>query len=214
MRGHGRQGGFTLVETAIILTMLAVLAAAAAPAASRTLDRARLTRARGDVVKIKNAMLAMLDEMTQFNLFTTDGTNNGPPVYMLVSDGDIPRELGVDGDARWQDVVDNSTGRVDFLERHLITNNPRGNPAYGYSTTIQNPWRGPYLAGPVDPDPWGNRYASNVRWIKDVPKANDVVVLSAGPDERVNTAWEKDGITPGDDDIVIIMLRDQNGIVP
>lgn len=206
--------GITLVETTIILTMLAVLSAAVAPVASRTLDRARLTRARADVVMLKDGMLAMLDEMSQFNLYTTDGTNNGPIVYMLVSDGDIPRELGPDGDARWQDAVDTVTGVVDFFERHLVTNNPGGNPANAYPTDIQNPWRGPYFAGPVDADPWGNRYACNTRWIKDIPKSNDVVVLSAGPDEIVNTAWEKDGITPGGDDIVVIMLRDQNGIVP
>jgi type II secretory pathway pseudopilin PulG len=208
------EAGFTLVETTIILTMLAVLAAAAAPVASRTIDRAKLTRARGDAVKIKNAMLTMLDELTQFNLFTTDGTNNGPTVYMLVSDGDTPLELGPDGDARWQNPVDDLTGQVDFFERHLITNNPGGDVANDYPTTGVNPWRGPYLLGPVDADPWGNRYASNVRWIKDAPKANDVVVLSAGPDERINSAWERDGLTPGDDDIVIIVLRDQNGIVP
>jgi len=204
--------GFSLAETTIILTMLALLSAAAAPAASRTLDRARLTRATSDAVKLKNGMLTMLDEMTQFNLFTTNGANTGPAVYMLVSDGDIPRELGPAGDARWQDPVNNST--IDFFERHLITNNPGGSSANAYPTTIQNPWRGAYLRGPVDSDPWGNRYASNVRWIKDAPKANDVVVMSAGPDEVINTAWEKNGITPGGDDIVIIVLRDQNGIVP
>ncbi len=214
MRLSSGERGITLVETTVILTMLALLSAAAAPAASRTLDRARLTRARSDAVTLKNSMLTMLDEMTQFNLFTTDGTNNGPAVYMLVGDGDIPRELGPAGDARWQDPVNNLTGVVDFFERHLVTNNPGGNPANGYSTTIQSPWRGPYFAGPIDSDPWGNRYASNTRWIKEIPKSNDVVVLSAGPDEIINTAWEKNGLTPGGDDIVVIMLRDQNGIVP
>lgn len=206
------QAGISLIETTIILTVLVVLSTAVAPVASRTLDRARLTRARADAVELKTGMLAMLDEMSQYNLFTTDGTNNGPAVYMLVGDGDIPRELGPLGDARWQDAVNNLT--IDYFERHLVTNNPGGNSLNAYSTSIQNPWRGPYLAGPVDADPWGNRYACNTRWIKEIPKSNDVVVLSAGPDEIINTAWEKNGITPGGDDIVVIMLRDVNGIVP
>ncbi|MBT4821128.1 MAG: hypothetical protein HON70_35785, partial [Lentisphaerae bacterium] len=30
----------------------------------------------------------------------------------------------------------------------------------------------------------------------------DVVVLSAGPDEEVDTEWAVDGLTPGDDDIL------------
>ncbi|MEX2270376.1 MAG: hypothetical protein WD690_02825 [Vicinamibacterales bacterium] len=208
------EAGITLVETTIILAVIAVLSAAAAPVASRTLDRARLVRARTDAVEIKNGLFAIRDDMTQFNLFTTNGANNGPVVYMLVGDGDIPVEVGIGGDARWQDPVDNVTGIVDFLERHLVTNNPGGNPANGYPTDIQNPWRGPYLAGPIDADPWGNRYASNTRWLKDAPKSNDVVVFSAGPDEIIQTAWESSIITPGGDDIVIIVLADNNRIVP
>lgn len=214
MRFHRAEQGITLVETTIILIVMAVLSAAAAPVASRTLDRARLVRARADAVKIKAALIAIRDDMTQFNLFTTNGANNGPVVYMLVGDGDIPRELGTGGDARWQDPVDNVTGVVDFFERHLTTNNPGGNVLNAYPTGIQNPWRGPYLPGPIDADPWGNRYACNTRWLKDPPKANDVVIFSAGPDEIIQTAWESTITTPGGDDIVIIMLADQNRIVP
>ena len=82
-------------------------------------------------------------------------------------------------------------------------------------------WRGPYITAPIDPDPWGNRYGVNCEFLD--PQAdsenthaaksetdgidscgweNDVVVLSAGPDEEIDTGFAVDGLTPGDDDIL------------
>jgi len=70
------------------------------------------------------------------------------------------------------------------------------------------------MTAPIDPDPWGNRYAVNVGFLDPVANSanataatingyeEDVVVLSAGPDEEVDTEWAVDGLTPGDDDIL------------
>jgi hypothetical protein len=76
-------------------------------------------------------------------------------------------------------------------------------------------WRGAYLTAPIDPDPWGNRYAVNVRYLDpraDTPNdvagtmdngwSNDVVVISAGSDEEIDTPYAVDGLAPGDDDIL------------
>jgi len=68
-------------------------------------------------------------------------------------------------------------------------------------------WRGPYLDA-VRPDPWGNRYMSNVLWLT-MPQGADssgfirpVIVLSAGPDEEVDTPFDSvGGFVLGDDDI-------------
>ena len=153
-------------------------------------------------------------------------------VDMLVSDGDIP-ELesttanSAPGDAdSWVKKVNFET--VDFLEYHLVTNHP----GYRVPSQLDNPWsdpmfarsesggfnsefawRGPYITAPVDPDPWGNRYASNVKFLDakaDSSNAtaaingfeSDCIVLSAGPDEEVDTRWSVDGLTPGDDDML------------
>ena len=56
----------------------------------------------------------------------------GTLVEILVSDGDIPRQVSGTGSAEWQRPVDNVGGLVDFLERHIVTNNPRGNAANAY----------------------------------------------------------------------------------
>jgi type II secretory pathway pseudopilin PulG len=162
-------------------------------------------------------------------------------VGMLVGDGDVP-ELGKDGDSDWIRPTDFAT--VDFAEYHLVTNNPGNVHGHAYSTPTdlgkgpdgypgdpmfardesggfnsEFAWRGPYITVPIDPDPWGNRYATNVKFLN--PQADsvnenaalgddygngyeeDVVVLSAGPDEEIDTDYNVDGLTPGDDDILV-----------
>lgn len=162
-------------------------------------------------------------------------------VELLVGDGDVP-ELGRDGDDKWVKRV--NFAEVDFFEYHLVLNQPGKSKAHAYRTPTdlgkgphsfpgdpmfareesggfnsEFAWRGPYITAPIDPDPWGNRYMSNVKYLN--PQADstnenaangsdygngyeeDVVVLSAGPDEEVDTDFNKDGLTPGDDDILV-----------
>jgi type II secretory pathway pseudopilin PulG len=162
---------------------------------------------------------------------------DGNRVEMLVSDGDIP-EIVDGGDASWERPAAPADTAVDFFEYHLVTNNPNNNLGYAYRTpsdlakgaddypddpmfardesggfNSEFAWRGPYITAPIDPDPWGNRYASNVIYLDPdndttnaTPASNgfeeDTVVLSAGPDEEVDTDYDVDGLTPGDDDIL------------
>jgi type II secretory pathway pseudopilin PulG len=210
-RLRGAQG-ITLVEATIVLTVAAILAAAAAPVASRTLDRAKLARAADDTKAIKSAIDNVIVEFTGFTPFTTTGAAGGATVEMLVSDGDTPRTLGAGGAAQWDDPVNPAAAQpVDFLERHLVTNTPGGGGSY--TTAGPNPWRGSYINAPIDPDPWGNRYAVNTLHLRTAT-TNDVVVLSAGPDEELNTAFSVDGATPGGDDISAVVRRDPGRTVP
>jgi type II secretory pathway pseudopilin PulG len=204
--------GITLFEATIVLAVAAILVAAAAPATSRTLDRTRLTRAQADAKAITAGINNFLGEFTSFSPFTTNGLSTGATVGMLVGDGDIPRSVGAGGSALWADPVNVAAASpVDFLERHLITNRPGGTGAYTTSGTT--PWRGSYLNGPIDPDPWGNRYAVNVLYLRSTT-ANDVIVLSCGPDEEIDTAFAVNGMVPGDDDIYAIVRRDLGRTTP
>ena len=86
-------------------------------------------------------------------------------------------------------------------------------------------WRGAYLRSPLDADPWGNRYSVNVAFLDpridaapvavngtitsgfttaDYPRL-DVFVISAGPDEEIDTKSAQDGAVAGDDDIIYVM---------
>jgi type II secretory pathway pseudopilin PulG len=203
--------GVSLVEATIIVTIAAILSAAAAPVASRTIDRARLTRAAEDATAIKTAINNLLLEFTSFTPFTSSGVNGGDTIEVLVSDGDIP--FTAIGATSWDDVVTCCAAAVDvdFLERHLVTNTL---PAGAYTTGGGTPWRGAYISAPVDPDPWGNRYAVNVEYLRTAPTSNDVFVLSAGPDQEINTAYTVNGAVPGEDDIIAVIRRDVGLTVP
>lgn len=216
------EAGVTLVEATIVVTVVATLAAALTPSVTATLDRARYVRAVSDMEAIKSAIINFLEDgegSQGYDGFTIDGDQNGEPVDILVSDGDIPRTIGAGGSATWDDPVDNTTGAVDFLERHLVTNNPRGSALNAYDTVAGSNsgyWKGAYLNGPVDPDPWGNRYAVNTErlWESEGLRDVDVLVLCVGPDEEIDSAYNTNFSVPGDDDIIVIIRRDPGRTVP
>lgn len=80
-------------------------------------------------------------------------------------------------------------------------------PISGQGFNSEFAWRGPYLDA-VRPDPWGNRYMANVLWFT-MPQFRDasgfvrpIIVLSAGPDEEIDTPFDAiGGFILGDDDI-------------
>lgn len=205
--------GLSLVEATVILATISILTAVLAPVGKRTTDIARLARVSTDLSAIGQAILDFTAAKPNQTKFTINGAVNGARVDLLVSDGDIPREMSASGSAAWQRVVDNTTGKVDFLERHLVTNNPRGSAANDYDIppNVNAPgWRGAFLSAPVDPDPWGNRYMVNVKFMvsRDKnPPWYDVFVYSAGPDEIIDTLFALDGAVPGNDDLILIVFR-------
>jgi type II secretory pathway pseudopilin PulG len=251
-RPGGSERGLSLVEATIILAVISVLSAMLAPNINDYIAQARQARAREDVMVIANAINEFIADNgeNQFLRNASDGTASQPPTHgvgdinrvdLLVSDGDIPTSA----ELFWIQPVNGAA--VDTLSNHLIENMPGeliGNRyRNGPDVTVVSPggnnidfakatssgfnapysWRGPYLRGPVDPDPWGNRYAVNVAFLDPSPTAAitsgitagfsaaadyprlDVFVLSAGPDEEIDTNSAQDGALPGDDDVIFIV---------
>jgi len=244
----------SLVEASIILSVVAVLSAALAPAINGYIEQARQARAREDIQTIAEAIQDFIADNAEHQ-FLRNGSNGAtygdkePPtrgdankVYLLVSDGDIPTlATAVSTESYWTQAVNSSS--VDTLSNHLIENLPAETSGNRYrnptdialsSVGSQNidfartessgfnapyAWRGPYLRGPVDPDPWGNRYAVNVAFLDPSPTDTvsgitagftastdyarlDVFVLTAGADEEIDTKSAQDGAVPGDDDFI------------
>jgi len=199
-----RRRGISLIEVVIILLVLGILAGGLAPTLLYRMRKTKLARAREDVCAIRDAIVNMLADVTPDGLLQ-DGSE--APAYwdyvmLAVGDGDIP-ELGPDGSAEWVQPVNFTT--VDFLENHISTNRPGNDPANAYPN-----WQGAYIAAPIDPDPWGNRYMVNA--INLSPgSAFDVVVISAGPDEEIDSQFYQDGFVPGDDDIICLLSAGGGG---
>ncbi len=135
----------------------------------------------------------------------------GDAVEILISAGDIPA-LGPDGDDFWVDPPDGEW--VDFLEYYLISNTPGDDAGRRFPTLADcgdaigdlfggvRAWQGAYLnvgAG----DPWGNRYAVSTHLLTQTT-GEDVVILSAGPDQEIDSQFYMDGFVPGDDDLALI----------
>lgn len=190
-----RRSGITLIEVTTILAVLAILAAALTPTVSNVIGKSKLQRARLDVHAIKKATLNLLEDVNTRGIIQDGSCPRGHqvPVDLLVSDGDIP-SLGANASSSWTRPVDFK--EVDYMEYHLTTNNPGGHSGHNYEN-----WGGAYLPGPIGPDPWGNRYMINSRYLAPGHRY-DVVVISAGPDEEIDSQFTLDGFVPGDDDIV------------
>jgi Tfp pilus assembly protein PilE len=183
--------GVTLFEVALMVIVSAALVFALAPSVSATVRNARRTRATLDMNKIRDAINNF--KAGGFTIFTNNGSQTvANQVQYLYSDGDIP---GVGSSALWRNTT---AGNInDYLEQHLVTN------TVGYSLAVAPIWRGTYINAPVDSDPWGNRYAVNVRYLG--ASANDVVVHSAGDDEEVDTSDTGNPLTVADDDIIVLV---------
>ena len=187
-----------------MLLASATFMAALAPSIRAVVFKAQTTAATtymNQIVTAVNASIGTVGE-TGCRRFRSSGGCNGPNVSLIVTDGDMPTRCVAatgcgGGVSSWNRLVNGTT--IDFLERHIVTNNPGGNPANNYP--IGN-WKGAYMNAPIDPDPWGNRYMLNVEYMNNFP--NSVWVLSAGPDETISTiftaVWP---VAVGGDDLAV-----------
>ena len=180
------------------MTAVSALTAVAAPAVDDYIAQARLTKAMSDTKVIAVALVRLTHDVPRYE---RSAKGRGGTV-LLVGGGQTP-QLGFGGDSQWTlDPLMSGRSKVGMLAEHLVTNGVR----YSTKSTIGGwgGWRGPYIDGGLSADPWGNRYAANVRWLT-MATPFDTVVLSAGPNGAVETPFGRDGITPGADDLLAIV---------
>lgn len=185
--------GFSTTEAMTVLASMSVLSGAAAPAIGDYIARAQDVRARNDVDAIATALVNLVNDVG-----TMPQPGIEPPV-LLVSGGHVPRVSNAAADL-WAITVDNVRARR--LDGYLI-DNTIACPVRGGSS--RTGWRGPYL-NRLDSDPWGNRYAVNVG-VLERRAGSAVVVLSAGPDEVVDTPFEQVGLPDARDDVRALVTR-------
>ena len=214
-----RERGLTLIETTLVLVATAVLVAALTPAAAAALTDARIAAATTYATSLATAINNFVTD-NGFPEFKVDGDGKGGDdvVRMLVSDGDIPDQCNVsltDGcgapttgflpEKSWlRPVQPDSDGAtvftyVDFFDRHLVMDMPGNHINNQYVTS----WRGSYINGPISADPWGNRYMFSAQNMNLFPQTSNV--LSAGPDEAIDTTWDTATMNANGDDIVVFV---------
>ena len=173
---RARSGGFSLIEIAVVLVVVAVLAAALTPLVTNYIDEARRTRAARDAQTIAESILAFYRNTGKWPIFQSGVSITTTSLYYdtLFSAGSMPTTT----DADWT-----SASRLS-LSSVLERNEPV------YTTVGRFAWRGPYLTA-LGTDPWGNAYIVNAKSLRyGVNKAG--FVLSAGPDGIIQTAFDQD----------------------
>ncbi|MBI4486578.1 MAG: type II secretion system protein GspG [Acidobacteria bacterium] len=181
-----------------VLTALSILSAAAAPAVSDYVEQAQLLRATQDVRTIAVVLTRLFNDVSA----ERDSQTGWASYDLLVGAGAVPGTRGV-GTEMWAAAVREGSGGM--LDDHLVTN------AAGYTRRAGGAvfgWRGSYLQQRVQPDPWGHRYAVNVRAMN---AGAHTVVLSAGPDGVVDSPFESDALPTAGDDIVAVLSSGWTG---
>jgi len=189
---HGRTScsGFSATEVTTVLTALTILSGVAAPAVNDYVEDAKLVRAQADVRTLAVSLVRLFHDVGVERARRAAWGNYD----LLVGAGAVPDTSGEAASA-WGRRT--SPDRVGILDDHLVTN------AAEYPSLdlrARHGWRGAYLQDRVDADPWGRRYEVNVGALRS--RQFDTVVLSAGPDGIVHSAFERDGLSAGGDDII------------
>jgi general secretion pathway protein G len=193
-----RSGGFTLIEIIVVLAIIAMLAGILAPVLTRYVGDSKIRRAEGDCQRIAAAMGLFYSDVGEWPIwFNGNATKPGDGKFnTIIGTGDSPDDMASTG---WSI----AGGSVDTIKNQLISNKPGGNTP-GYPTTGKRAWHGPYLDD-EKADPWGSRYMVNVEfvWPANVSGAKPVIVLSSGPNKKVDTTYSQTGpdLVVGDDDI-------------
>jgi type II secretory pathway pseudopilin PulG len=189
------QHGLSLIEVTIMLSVLSLVTAVLSPSIGDYVDDARQVKAASDVQVLASTFARFVFDVTR----DTRIRGGWASADLLVGPGDTP---GADGASAsgWTDEVDGR--RVTRLEDHLLFNAP------GYPGRTPGPhfsaggWRGAYL-NDLTTDPWGRRYAINVKAMAG--SQADTVVLSPGANGLVETDFDADGLRARGDDIIAVI---------
>ena len=185
----GSERGFTLVEVSILLTVVVVLSAVIAPVLSSTLADAREEAARMEMTAIAKALRSFLDDIGCFFVPQHDGGDDGWRRARAVrAPAQAPPRLPTAGGGR---------GRVASAA-YAASPCAAGNVCSGDPVEIL------VSAGDIPSlGPSGDRYMVNTALLaRDT--GEDVVILSAGPDQEVDSAFFMDGFVAGDDDLALL----------
>jgi len=187
--------GFTLIELAVVLAIIAVLAAVLTPMVTGYLDQARTARAQADVRTIADAIKLYNRDTGRWPIYETSAafSSNTTPANDIGTAGGTAPATGTG----WTVAVGNTSLEV-YLNNDKSGVGTAGFPKAGF--------RGPYI-GTVDSDPWGHQYVLNASDLKGT--TYHAMVASAGPngalDVARDTAIGANVSTSGIDDIIAII---------
>ena len=190
--------GFTLIELAVVLAIIAVLAAVLTPMVTGYLDQARTARAQADVRTIADAVKLYARDTGRYPIYSTTTQYTNDTTGALREFGSNAGNTPTAGSGWTLSATTLSTGLELYLNNDYTS--------VGSSSFPKAAFRGPYI-GTVDSDPWGNRYLLNAT---DLARSSTshAYILSAGPNGTVETTRDvatTAAFAAGGDDIVAVL---------
>jgi prepilin-type N-terminal cleavage/methylation domain-containing protein len=176
-----RAAAFTLIELLVVISIIAVLAGLAFPAATGALNSARKAEARNDVQQIVAAVKAFQSEYGRMPTSDINNNSSDLPDHYYSSNRNIMRAL------LGQDTTLNPKG-ISFLEVKPAGKNRSGLNSGG---EFVDPWGQSYI---IKLD---TNYNGRTEYYGD--RFFSVIVFSSGPDKSPGNP--NDGSAPGKDDI-------------
>jgi hypothetical protein len=241
----------SLVEATIILMVMATLTAVITPSAADYIEESRNTKAKADVEAIGTGIARLLRDtgLACVSLSGASATcNKADKVELLVSGPDETLNLPTSdttafstsanfasaASLNWAGATSSplSGTPVALMDAHLVTNTiTAGSLTAAYTaagfTGGGGPhaalgWRGAYLNGPIDVDPWGYVYQANTVFAGVATNAtagtgegalsggwgSDLFVISAGSNGNIQTSFgtaaAAGAVAVGDDIVYVI----------
>ena len=204
--------GFTLIEMAVVLAVIAVLAAILTPLVTSYIDQARVTRANADTAQIAKAYILYYRDTAYWPVYTSlaSAQAGNPSVQCQVSGtGSRTMPSQASGNTSWSTapLACGTAGNVGIIREYLNVNTlglSTGNPIGGGTS-----FRGPYMDGLDANDPWGNAYVVNARHLSTNDHTRWAFAISAGPDGLLSTNGSQakgsgPAVTAGDDIVSLI----------
>ena len=223
----------------IVLTVIVFLMGTIAVVGLPLIEKAKVWTAKHDARAIAAAIYAFRMDVKEWPVWKAGtvctpagGGSSAARAYAVLrsADGSMPAHDEVNAlSTEWGGT------NFDTIENQLVLGAPGGVVANRYpdrSGNTTSPFRGPYLSNDLIPgadlsagtylskDPWGNKYLVNVRYLwpeelnHGTPNREVVFVISAGPNETLETDFSQDLLqggpgggkfTIGGDDIVWVI---------
>lgn len=194
--------GFTLIELAVVLAIIAVLAAILTPMALNYLDQARVSRAMADASTIAQAVTLFKRDTGYYPVYTSlASAKAGTTAYGTLASAGTAPSVGTGG-LGWSSALggSNTNGVIT-----TALNTSWSDMTQNAENPGKTSYRGPYI-GALDSDPWGNQYlVTGMTTITGVTSGGHAFVISAGPNGTLDTSAYLTGtaITAGGDDIIV-----------
>jgi type II secretory pathway pseudopilin PulG len=237
--------GLSLVEATIILIVLLLLTGIIAPSAGAYMNEARNVKAKADVETIGSALDLLLRNVglpcvskaptaaatptstspcaiaNRIELLVSGSAiNTNEPVVLSTASYATPGSTTATANANWAGGTNEvQDANKNVMDSHLV-NNAAGYTAASF-TSGGGPrngigWRGVYLNGPIDVDPWGYAYQANTLFFATANDAaagtgegqrsggwsSEVVVISAGSNGVIQTPFGGTATATVGDDVL------------